>query len=275
MRIIILSLSLFYILFQINLSAQEKAVEPLKLYKLDCGILAAPDMAYFSSTGEYDGVAATLADSCFLIRHEKGDLLWDFGLQDSLVTSGSLDTGSFVLSMEKTLVQQLAQIDLTPEDIENISISHSHFDHTGQISAFGSSTWLVHEKELNFMQNEDEFKEEFSSFKNLEPKIFNGDYDVFGDGSVMIIETPGHTPGHTILQVTLEQTGTVLLSGDLYHQAKTRELKLVPSFNFDADQTRRSFERFEKIATDLNAKVILQHEMTDIEKLPELPDFLQ
>lgn len=275
MRIIILSLSLFFMLLQANLFAQENIKEPLKLYLLDCGVLNALDMAYFSSTGEYDGVSAIMAASCFLIRHEKGDFLWDFGLEDSLVTSGPMDMGTFVLSMEKTMIQQLEEINLGPKDIEYISISHSHFDHTGQISAFGGSEWLVNENELNAMKKDGEFTKEFTHFKSIKPKVFTGDYDVFGDGSVMILETPGHTPGHTVLQVTLAKTGTILLSGDLYHQAKSRKLKLVPTFNFDEDQTRKSFERFENIATELNAKVILQHEKSQIEKLPKLPDFLQ
>jgi N-acyl homoserine lactone hydrolase len=102
---------------------------------------------------------------------------------------------------------------------------------------------------------------------------FTGDHDVFGDGSVVILHMPGHT-GHTALKVILAKTGPVLISGDLYHQAKSRQLKRVPSFNDNEAQTRESMTRFEKVATELAAMVILQHEQTDVAKLPALPGFL-
>ena len=253
----------------------EKSDAPIKLYTFDCGQLSYADIDRFSSAGDYAGIPMTLANGCFLIRHRDGDLLWDLGLHAGLAENGPSEFGGAINSLEKTLVDQLAEIDVVPEDIEYLAMSHAHYDHGGQISSFTTPLWLVNEKEWDTMHKDGVVHEYLSDFGKLERIVFTGDYDVFGDGSVMILETPGHTPGHTVLKVMLEETGPVLLSGDLYHQAKSRELKRVPVFNFNEEQTKQSFDRFEKIAADLNAKVIIQHEEKHISQLPKPPEFLQ
>ncbi len=107
----------------------------------------------------------------------------------------------------------------------------------------------------------------FSLFAPMEQKVFEDELDVFGDGSVVIFETPGHTPGHTSLQLMMPETGPVLLTGDLYHRAESRELKRVPRFNSDEAMTVSSMEAFEARADALGAKVIIQHEPADIDPL--------
>jgi len=232
-------------------------------------------MDVFSSTGDYAKQERTLSGSCFLVRHPKGDLLWDTGLSADLVGGKPLVNGVFTLTMAKTLPQQLAEIGMTPQDVEYVSISHSHFDHVGQLSTFKTSTWLAQEREVNQMFASKESRKEFAALTTFKPKLFSGDLDVFGDGSVVILDTPGHTHGHTALQLMLPKTGPVLLSGDLYHQATSRDLKRVPRFNSDEPQTRVSMTRFEKIAKKLGAKVIIQHEKAHIDSLPKLPKYLQ
>ena len=80
----------------------------------------------------------------------------------------------------------------------------------------------------------------FNAFKNLKREAFTGEKDVFGDGTVVIFETPGHTPGHTSLQLKLPESGPVLLTGDLYHRSESRALNRVPRFNFNEEQTMAS-----------------------------------
>ncbi len=255
--------------------AQAKATpSALKLYTFDCGTLQAADMDGFSSAGDYANTTATLAGTCFLVRHKKGDLLWDTGLPGDIASQKSTVSGNFTLSMGKTLVTQLFEIGLKPADVEFVTVSHGHFDHTGQVGSFPSSTWLVHKKEVEAMFAKRNAQKRFADFIPLKRKTFTGDYDVFGDGSVVILQMPGHTPGHTALKVMLAKTGPVLISGDLYHQAKSRKLKRVPSFNDNEVQTRESMARFEKMARELGAKVIVQHEQADVTKLPALPRFL-
>ncbi|MDG1997334.1 MAG: N-acyl homoserine lactonase family protein [Emcibacteraceae bacterium] len=272
---ILLSFCLCLVGLTTLVKAQSTPENDLKLYMIDCGSIHFADLDPFSTEGDYAGTSSTFAATCYLIRHKDGDLLWDIGLPLPLLGNEPKADDSMTPILKETIVDQLARINVTPDDIEYLSISHSDWDHTGQITHFTSPTWLVSKKEHDYMFSTDESAAYNAAFKGLNKQIFEKDYDVFGDGSVMILATPGHTPGHTVLQVMLEETGPVLISGDLYHQAKSRELKRVPRFNFDKSQTEESMKRFEATANELNAKVIIQHEQIDIDQIPKIPAYLK
>jgi N-acyl homoserine lactone hydrolase len=248
---------------------QEAALE---VDVLDCGTIEVSDLDAFSSAGDYAGETDTFTDSCFLVRHPDGNLLWDLGLPGVLAIAGPQTQQIFTVSLEQTITEQLADRGMSPDDVDYVSISHSHFDHIGQADQVAGSTWLVSQKELDAMFGEGaEIAQEqqalFSLFAPMEQKVFEDELDVFGDGSVVIFETPGHTPGHTSLQLMMPETGPVLLTGDLYHRAESRELKRVPRFNSDEAMTVSSMEAFEARADALGAKVIIQHEPADIDPL--------
>jgi glyoxylase-like metal-dependent hydrolase (beta-lactamase superfamily II) len=185
------------------------------------------------------------------------------------------------VTMSAKLADQLSQLQLTPADIEYVSISHSHTDHTGNGNLFAGSTWIVDEDERAYMFRDEARADAqaFNTYNQLESaqtRLIQGDddYDVFGDGSVTIIQTPGHTPGHTVLLVRLQEAGAVLLTGDMYHLAESRERRTVPRFNTDRAQTLASMDKVERIAADANARVIRQHVREDFEALPRFPEAL-
>ncbi|RFB05745.1 N-acyl homoserine lactonase family protein [Parvularcula marina] len=244
------------------------------LYVFDCGTIAISDLDVFASDGSYAGQTDTFTDSCFLIRHPKGDLLWDLGLPAALVGQEPQVNEPFTVSLETSLADQLNAIGVAPGDIDLVSISHSHFDHTGQPEAAGKALWLVHQAEYDHMFDA-ENPNDYSAFEKFDTKTFTEDYDVFGDGAVRIMSLPGHTPGHTALLVKMAETGPVLLSGDLYHRAESREGTKVPRFNTDEAMTRNSMDRFEAIAAASEALVIIQHEPVDVAKLPKPPEALK
>lgn len=244
------------------------------LYTFNCGTIAVSDLDIFATDDSYAGATDVFTDSCFVIRHPKGDLLWDLGLPAALVGQEPQTNGPFTVSLQKTLIDEMAVAGLTPADIDLVSISHSHFDHTGQPEAAGEATWLVNSKEHDFMFDEAN-EADYSAFKSFETKIFEGDLDVFGDGAVRIFELPGHTPGHTVLLVNLAEAGPVMLTGDMYHRKESREGSKVPRFNFDEALTRNSMDRFEALAEATKAMVIIQHEPDDIAKLPKAPEALR
>jgi len=265
---------------------------PLKMYVLDCGEIEISDIGVFSTSGDFDGIADVFANTCYLIRHPDGDLLWDLGLHTSLVGEPPQEDDIFTVSMDTTMTNQLIEIGMGPEEVEYVAISHQHFDHIGQVDQVQGSTWLVHEDEYNSMfppveepetplEAEEGSETEgtdagvgspFAGFEGLKRELFTGEKDVFGDGSVIIFETPGHTPGHTSLQVNLPKAGPVILTGDLYHRAESRSGEHVPQFNVSEEMTRESMKSFEARVQRLGAKVIIQHDAADIDPLPKSPN---
>ncbi|MEO1251907.1 MAG: N-acyl homoserine lactonase family protein [Pseudomonadota bacterium] len=264
-------------------SAAETAVNgpDLRLYAMDCGRITMGDLSLFSSDGEYEGREPhDAAVMCFLIRHAQGDLLWDSGLPDAFndAEDGVLN-GPFTLSVPVPLLSQLKTIGVAPEDIEYYTISHSHFDHVGNSAMVADATLLIDADERAYMFRDDARAdaETFGLVAPLEDaptQSFEGDLDVFGDGSVVILDMPGHTPGHKSLLVNLENAGPVLLSGDLYHLIESRAREIVPSFNTDEAATRASFARFEQIAEDTGARVVIQHSLEHMDALPLAPKYL-
>jgi glyoxylase-like metal-dependent hydrolase (beta-lactamase superfamily II) len=256
----------------------ERAAPEVTLYALDCGRVTMGESGMLADDGSFDGVSRELVDPCYLIRHPDGDLLWDAGLPDAISENPEgVSDGPFNMRVPARLVDQLAQLGLAPSDIEFFSASHSHFDHMGNAALFADSTWIVDADERAWMFREEaRAAEEFAlvaPLESLEPRSIEGDadFDVFGDGSVTIIQAPGHTPGHTMLLVRLPNAGPVLLTGDMYHLAETRERRLVPTFNVDRAQTLASMDKVERIAAETGARVIRQHVPEDFDALPAFP----
>ena len=264
-------------------AAVEPAAEPvaevteaaaLTVNVLDCGKIAISDLDAFSSAGDYAGQADEFTNTCYLINHPNGRLLWDLGLPTQLVGQPPFTQQIFTVSVEKSITDQLATLGVVPSEITYVSISHSHFDHVGQVDQVQGSTWLVNQKEYDAMFPPDgapladpTLAPTYALFQPMERQIIGAENDVFGDGSVVIFETSGHTPGHASLQLMMPKAGPVLLTGDLYHRTESRGLGRVPRFNYNEAETVGAFAAFEARATNLGAKVIIQHEPADIAPL--------
>lgn len=250
----------------------------VKLYALDGGTVEANMLEIFSQDTTYQGQSKTFADAFYIIEHPKGRMLWDAGLAEGLVGQEPFTTpdGAFTVSRKDSVVTQLKELNLTPQDFDFIALSHTHFDHSGSASKFENATWLVQETEYNFITSEAQKKgDNYPAIANLtQVKILKGDYDVFGDGAVIIKSMPGHTPGHQVLFLKLEETGSVLLTGDLYHFQENRDTRGVPSFNYDIEATLKSMDAFEVFAEQVNADVYIQHSPEDFNRLPKYPKYL-
>ncbi len=262
-------------------TTKTKEVEDLlsvKVYVLDGGQMKINDLSYFTTGDEYDGLSITLVNPVFLIEHEKGSLLWDLAIVDSVADLKDRDTSATVIShVDRKLLDQLKTLNLTPDSIDFIAISHSHFDHIGNANYFQSSTWLMDQKEYNWAFSEERSDDHvlYKVLPDVDKIFYNDSYDVFGDSSVLIVTTPGHTPGHASLFVRLSGGKSIALTGDLYHFEEQRTFGRIPRFNVDIDETRRSIRKFEKLVMEWDAKVIIQHEQEQYLDLPKPPDFLQ
>jgi glyoxylase-like metal-dependent hydrolase (beta-lactamase superfamily II) len=246
----------------------------VEMWRLDCGTLEVSDMGPFSDGYLYNGQTRTMTDSCYLIRHNDRYLLWDAGLPANLVGT-SMTNWIFTLSLERTIVDQLAELGLEPGHVTFLGLSHYHDDHIGQASSFPAATLLMNRRDIEAVQSGSlpSAAAAMAPWIGLDSAIedFDGDHDVFGDGSVVILEMPGHTPGHSALLVRLPETGPVLLTGDLYHFREQIENNGVPVFNTDRADTLASFERFLQIDQALEAMIVIQHDPGDLERLPAFP----
>lgn len=258
------------------------AAEPVaevRLYAIDCGRVEVQDGGGFSDTFEYDGKPWTGVVPCFVIRHPKGTLLWDAGLGDWLAQKpdGQNENGAR-MTLTATLPDELGKIGLTPDDFTFIAFSHFHLDHTGNANAFSKATWILNRAEVAWGESKPGpfvNLESLSGYKTAKTEMIVGDHDVFGDGSVKILTTPGHTPGHQVLMLKLKSTGTVILSGDLYHRRESHTHRRIPQFNVNRADTLASMDRIETILKNTRGRLVVQHDPGDFAGLPAYPQYLQ
>jgi N-acyl homoserine lactone hydrolase len=253
-------------------SAAAQSAPELSLTRFDCGkTTTVADVSRFSDVAAFKGLSIQLTFSCYLIKHGGDYLVWDTGNPPA---TGSAPAPT---APSSSLVEQLAQLHLKPEQITFVGISHYHGDHVGQLASFPQATLLIGKGDWDAVNgpapnpgvDPKNFAHWISGGGKVEPLL--GDKDVFGDGSVIMLSTPGHTPGHHSLLVKLGDKGNVLITGDLAHFRENYDSNGVPTFNTSRAETLASLDRFKQLAKNLNATVIIQHDARDIGKLPVFP----
>jgi N-acyl homoserine lactone hydrolase len=262
--------------------AQRRAqqVQSVRLYVFDCGVLVRGEPTAYNLTKEQVG-DTNFADACYLVAHPKGTLLWDVGIiPDEQITPGGVaipvGRGGNINKAQKTLISQLGDLGYKPADITYLAVSHSHADHVANANAYAASTWLVQRAEREVMFSEQAQKgaafATYSALRNSKTVELTGDHDVFGDGTVVLKSTPGHTPGHQSLYVKLARTGGVLLTGDLYHYAAERTLKKIPN-NDNQEQTQASRAAIETFLQKTGAQLWIQHDIAANAMLRKAPQY--
>lgn len=263
---------------QTQTPAQVQAKPPaaLSLWRLDCGEFLINDAnAFFSDTFQYPPGPKRLVSSCYLIRHGDRYLLWDAGLPGEFVGNPQVSPEQ-TMTLRTRIRDQLAQINVRPEQIEFLGISHYHLDHIGQAADFPHARLVIGASDLATLKGADNA---FIQPRRLRPWLegdaskivaVQGDVDFFRDGRVVMLKTPGHTAGHYALLVRLA-SGPVLLSGDLYHFREQVEHRGSPPFNHDRADTLASMDRYDRIVRNLGARSIIQHEPADVALLPVFP----
>jgi N-acyl homoserine lactone hydrolase len=259
----------------VSLGASAHASE-LRLWRLDCGTIQVNDLSLFSDTFDYAGQKKTLTDSCYLIKHDDTYMMWDTGLPANFLHAKLSDTPTS-LTLAKTLKSQLAEIGASPAQVTLLGISHYHFDHVGQAADFPKAKMLIGRADFEAFKSDPlPFGAEPALVKPwLEGKApveeISGDKDVFGDGSVVMLDMPGHTPGSRALLLRLSKMGPVVLSGDVVHFEEQLKRNEVPPFNTDRAQSLASMDRLRRVVATLKATLVVQHDADDIAKLPAFP----
>ena len=243
-----------------------------KLYVLDCGHMSAADQSRWSP-GVNVGVPIELSDNCYLIHHPQGWFLWDTGLPDALAATPEGTTQRQRRTPRETAENARRRSSTSSASSlptsRAMAISHTHPDHIGNVELFPQVMLYVQKAEYEWPGADGAPR-----FNPNHPvTLLEGDRDVFGDGSVVIISTPGHTPGHQSLLVRLPKTGTVVLSGDAVHFKANWDNRRVPPFNTDKDKTLASMQRIADILAKENGQLWINHDkpQTDAQKKP--PEF--
>ena len=260
--------------------AHPKPVKSLRLYVFDCGTIHTTNGDSYSLKKE-EMRSTEMSIPCFLIVHPKGALMWDNGdISDSAFPPGGGPAKVGVVTQDKPLLPQLAAVGYTPADIKYLAMSHYHGDHVANANYFAGSTWLVRKVERDRMFSDTPIARSdpanYSRLKDSKTVYIDKDqYDVFGDGRVVILSTPGHTPGHQSLFLKLAKTGPVVLSGDLYHYPEERTLNRLPISEFNKDQTAASRAWMETYLKKTGAQLWIQHDITGYAKLKKAPEFYE
>jgi N-acyl homoserine lactone hydrolase len=258
-------------IFAVATSAQTKTGVD-KLYIINCGEGVAGDISRWSP-GDNVGKSMDFVDNCYLIHHAQGWLLWDTGINDAVAGMpdglAPADPRMTHWRRPKTLASQLEMLAVKPADIKYVAISHTHPDHIGNIEMFPQTMLLVQKAEYEWPSplGVGRFKAEHPVTK------LEGDYDVFGDGSVTVLATPGHTPGHQSLLVKLPNTGAIVLSGDAVHFKSNWDNRGVPSGNTDKDKTLASMQRIADIMAKENAQLWINHDKAQRDTLKMAPAY--
>jgi glyoxylase-like metal-dependent hydrolase (beta-lactamase superfamily II) len=257
----------------VSASAQNKSGVD-KLYILNCGEGVAGDISRWSP-GVDVGKSMPMAENCYLMHHTQGWLLWDTGVTDAIAAmpngNAPSDPRAIHWYRPKTLAAELNAVGVKPSDIKYLAISHTHPDHVGNVEMFPQAMLLVQKAEYEWPNPLG-----VGRFKPEHPvKKLEGDHDVFGDGSVTILSTPGHTPGHQSLLVKLQETGAIVLSGDAVHFKSNWDNRRVPSINTDKESTATSMERIAGVMAKEKAQLWINHDKAQRDTLKMAPAFYE
>lgn len=268
----------------LSATAPSQAAAPdVKMYWLDCGHMTLGDKTVFSEAGLYKGQSQDIVMSCYLIKHGEDWVLWDAGLPKKYL-AGPVVEGTFKTRLDRTIVDQLGDLGLRADDIDYVAVSHAHFDHSGQVNDFPKATLIIQRSELEAMADTENatahymdaglFSAHLAGNRRERVRVIDGDVDLFGDGTLKTIQTPGHTPGSMALLLKLGNAGYYVLSGDQWHFTENYRRQQVPTWNYDHHQTIGSGKKLDDVIAAHHATLVIQHEPADNQKLPTLPRFL-
>jgi glyoxylase-like metal-dependent hydrolase (beta-lactamase superfamily II) len=263
--------------WSLTLKAQQATpakVSTLRLYVLDLG-----------------GRPPGPAESCYpayLVVHPSGrTLLFEAGgLPDAYVDPSKprtdLREALRTIVQARPLKEKLADVGYTPAQITFFALSHYHDDHTGNANMFAGSTWLVQKNERDAMFADPPppiaNPATYDALKNSKTVVIeNKNYDVFGDGSAMLIFTPGHTPGGQALYLKLARTGGVVLSGDIYHNTgeHVAPFDKVPALDTNKELTVPSRVALEDFLKKNNATLWIHHDVPTFKTLKKSPEYYE
>lgn len=244
-----------------------------RLYVIDCGHAHAADQSLWSP-GVNVGVPIDFADNCYLIHHSSaGYVLWDTGLTDRAVALPDgikIPALGYTWYRDKALPAELAAIGVAPGEVHYVVLSHVHPDHAGNVDEFPDATLVMQQAEWDYAMT---LPQKPFDMNRKKKQLLAGDKDLFGDGSLVVLSTRGHTPGHESLLVHLPKTGYVVLAGDVAHFEANWDNRRVPGFNADKAASLASMEKVARIVKEKHAQLWLNHDKPSSDARRHAPRF--
>jgi glyoxylase-like metal-dependent hydrolase (beta-lactamase superfamily II) len=264
------------------LAAQTRPAPPAtpRIYIFDNGAIVGLDPQLFNFKRD-ELAEVDFVNRSYLIVHPRGTLMFDAGaVPDHAFPPGGGPVTEGVMSATRPLKPQMAAAGYTPADVTYFALSHYHSDHTANANDFAGATWIVQKAERDFMFADSPQgiiqPASFSALRTAPTKLLDDeDFDVFGDGTVVVKSAPGHTPGHQVVFVRLARRGAILLGGDLYHYPEERTTGRVPTFEFNADQSRAARAKLEALLKETRAELWIEHDKATHAALPLAPAYVE
>lgn len=274
--------NLFAVLFTALLLLSVSTASAQKLYWTASGVFGPFDIKGLIPTYP-DSRDIKIPINMWILDHPKGLVLFDTGnnvaISDGQCKKHWVEGLCQFLQPSQTradvIDKQLEKLGYKIDDVKLVITSHSHLDHIGNIEMFPKAIHVIQKKELyqawwpeKFQRGGAHVMADYDDARDFTYLELNGDYDLFGDGSVIVLSTPGHTMGHQSVKVKLPETGTVILSQDAIWMEENLE-GYPAGLNYSILDYTNSVNRLKMMADIENAKLWLGHSMKQYDALGE------
>lgn len=254
----------------------------MRLYTLTCGYIRSRKNVFVPDAPREEIIESPMP--AFVVLHARGHVLFDTGphpgvFQDAFARWGGLAKAFEPLGDERSgILSQLESIDLKPEDFRYVVNSHLHFDHAGGNQFFPKSSFLVSKREMEWAQKPDNegkgyFKADWDH--PLAYREIEAPFDLYGDGSLVIIPLPGHTPGHQGLLVRLKKDRAMILSGDSVPCEENYLASKIPRNHLDEVEARKTIQDLHDLIKKEKALLIHGHDPAQWEKIRKAPAYYE
>ncbi len=247
-----------------------RAADGIKLYQVSSGNLEM-DKGWLTAMRDV-GKKVSVPVAMYVIDHPRGLVVFDTG-NNVEVSDGKCESywgkglcGAFFPTQKRDDVidRQLEKFGYKADQVKYVIYSHFHLDHAGNIKLFPKAKHVVQKEELKAAWWPEKFQsaafvlKDYDGTRDYDFLQLTGDFDLFGDGSLVVLDTKGHTQGHQSLQVRLPKTGTLLLAGDAVYTPEN-EAGAVPGITWSTTHSMQSIDRLKQIRDATQGQIWYSH----------------
>lgn len=248
------------------------AAEGMKLYQVSSGVLEL-DKGWLTAMRDV-GTRITIPVAMYIIEHPRGLVVYDTGMADD-VSDGGCEAywgkglcGAFtpIQKRDEVIDRWLEKFGYSADQVKYVIYSHFHLDHAGNIELFPKAKHVVQKAELKTAWWPEKFQraafvmKDFDETREFDFMELVGDFDLFGDGSITVLDTKGHTQGHQSVLVRLPKTGTLVLAGDAVYTPEN-EAGVIPGITWNTYESMRSIDRLKQIRDAEQGELWYSHGM--------------